>query len=42
MTTTYATSVTNSNTAANDIMNPTDLHIEQKYLSVPEQSSLSG
>jgi hypothetical protein len=38
----YATSVANSNTAVNDIINPTDLHIEQKYLSEPEQSSCCG
>ena len=39
---TYATIVASSNTAANDIKKPTDRHIEQKYLSLPEQSAFCG
>jgi hypothetical protein len=42
MSTRYVTSVTSSSTAANDIINPTLRHIEQKYLSSPEQSSYCG
>jgi hypothetical protein len=42
ITTTYATMVTNSITTASDIRKPTDLHMEQKYLSVPWQSSYRG
>jgi hypothetical protein len=41
-TTAKATSVANSNTAAKLIMNPTLLHMEQKYRSSAWQSSYCG
>lgn len=42
MSTTKATSVASSNTAAAVIMNPTLRHMEQKWRSVPWQSSYCG